>query len=89
MTLQLDKIAHVGAGALAAAAGVLISLAAAAPPAWHLPAGAAACLAAAAGREAYNRWGPPAARTGWDWIDLLATLLGGAAVLGVAVAVSA
>lgn len=27
MTMQLDKVAHVGAGALAAAAGVLISLA--------------------------------------------------------------
>lgn len=42
------------------------------------PIGAAALVVlAAAGREAWNKWGPKDARTGWGWTDIGYTLAGG------------
>lgn len=68
MSLPRDKVLHLAAGAATALAGLLID---------GPQAGAALCCVIALGRELY----------GWlddrfSWGDLLATLIGGAAALG-------
>ena len=80
--IQHDKLLHYFWGGVVAIAGLLLGLllaAAGRPVPWG-PAlvGAAACAAIALGREAWN------AQNGGRWsnADILATLLGGAAVLG-------
>jgi hypothetical protein len=61
-----DKVLHVFAGGLLVAVfGLWLGV-------WW---GAAACVIAAAGREALNE-------SGWSWQDIVATLTGGVLVLG-------
>lgn len=67
MRLPVDKLLHLGAGALLAGAGTFISPLA----------GATLCAAGAVGREVYNQHSGGT----FDLYDLAATLLGGAVVL--------
>lgn len=66
-----DKIKHVGAGAVAAAVGLI-----------SVGPGAALILAALSGiaRETWNLF---IQGTRWDWLDLLATVAGGVALVAV------
>lgn len=65
----MDKLKHLAAGAVAAAVGLL-----------SVGPGAALILAALAGiaRETWNLF---IQGTRWDWLDLLATVAGGAALV--------
>lgn len=70
MNIPRDKLMHLAAGAALALAGLLIHD-------WRL--GAALCVLFGLAREGYG-----AIRGRFSWSDLLATLVGGAAVLAVA-----
>ncbi len=72
MGLREDLALHVVAGFLLCAVGSALG------GAWL---GLGFTVAGALGREAYNKWGPEAQRTGWSWADVKATLVGGLAAL--------
>jgi hypothetical protein len=77
--IGIDKITHVGAGAIAAAPAFFGALHLMHEPLGNARiAGMALCAIAALAKEAYNR------RTGgvWDWWDIAATLVGGVLVVG-------
>lgn len=66
---HLDKLKHLAAGAVAAAVGLL-----------SVGPGAALILAALAG-IARETWNLHIQGTRWDWLDLLATVAGGVALV--------
>ena len=85
MNIPYDKQLHLLAGFLAASAGAVGAFL----TPWSPAVGAGVvCAVAAFGREGWNAFRPDRSkRTGWDWVDIGYTLLGGVPMVVVGAAV--